>query len=1045
MRVLLVQLSDIHVKSAADPILARAGNIVDAIKNLDHEIDLAVVAVTGDLAFSGKTEEYAHVWRLLGEVRAGLEAKLGLHTTVPVRVAAVPGNHDVDFARDDEVRAILLDSVYGHPERARAKSVVNGCTKVQDPFFEALNAHASDGRHAGTNGFHERLYYEYRFAVGAENVRLLCMNMAWLSRLHEVQGKLFFPAEAIPDVEADDSLVVGMFHHNINWVEANAARTFREKVESVADVILSGHEHMSSRRTQDVSTGAHNTVLEGPVLQESGSPSNSGFQVLVLDTRTRKQRFTRLSWDGTRYAPVEGGIDADWTDFQVNRYRRRNTFDLSSPTRAYLADPGITLTHRDRGTVTLPDIFVYPDLREMILNPDAPGRLVGGDSVLDLVRSSTVLLITGADQSGKTALAKSLTSDLHSAGEVPVLLEATPQTPTDDRLNRTILRAFEAQYSPQVRTAYEQLDRERRTLIVDDYHKIDRRGRRGFVHSLAQFAAHVILISDDLTLETEELLRPGGGEQGAERYAILPLSYSRRGRLVDQWLSLGGEGHNTSEFEHRLADIERKLDTIFGHNFVPVYPVFILSVLQAAEAATSMDMTASTHGYFYEVFIRAALAQGRQDEGEFDIVLSFLAYLAYALFIRRVRQLDESELREVHQAFVGEYDVDHSFDRFITDLVRRRVLEQRGADYRFKYRFLYYYFVALYLSRHIGEQPIRDHIRNLSRLLHVEEYANILLFLAHLSNDPLIIGEMLTAGHAFYVNLEPASFQQDVLFVGELQGRVVHVDRNADAYRQELREQRDTLSGAPDSVTDGDWRDWQGAPPEDLDLARIALDPISELNAALKTLQILGQVLKNFPGSIQGNRKEEITRACFELGLRAATSILTMVQQVGDELLLIMIEAIREGRPRVDAHQAEIEARETLAGLLHGMGLGMIQRIALSVGSARLGLTYRRVLRGEERPSVQLIDAAISLDQVRGFPESKVRELGSALKRNPYAKWILQQLVVQHFYIFTERQELRQAICSALDIDYKQIRGLDPNRKVIARAPTRRRALPKPS
>ena len=44
MRILVLHLSDIHFKSAKDAVLSRGDAIVDAVRNLELDIDVAVVS-----------------------------------------------------------------------------------------------------------------------------------------------------------------------------------------------------------------------------------------------------------------------------------------------------------------------------------------------------------------------------------------------------------------------------------------------------------------------------------------------------------------------------------------------------------------------------------------------------------------------------------------------------------------------------------------------------------------------------------------------------------------------------------------------------------------------------------------------------------------------------------------------------------------------------------------------------------------------------------------------------------------------------------------
>src|SRR2546430_11605965 len=76
VNLLLLHLSDIHFKSAKDAVLRRGDAIVDAVRNLDYDIDLAVVAVTGDVAFSGLSDQYNTAAAFLGRIVERLKIEL---------------------------------------------------------------------------------------------------------------------------------------------------------------------------------------------------------------------------------------------------------------------------------------------------------------------------------------------------------------------------------------------------------------------------------------------------------------------------------------------------------------------------------------------------------------------------------------------------------------------------------------------------------------------------------------------------------------------------------------------------------------------------------------------------------------------------------------------------------------------------------------------------------------------------------------------------------------------------------------------------------
>jgi metallophosphoesterase superfamily enzyme len=100
-KILLLQVSDIHLKGEEDPILQRAGAIVDAVKNLDYRLDAAIIVMSGDLAYSGEETQYWSGWSFLEEIRSKLSESLQKNpgsNPIPVQIVAIPGNHDCDFS-----------------------------------------------------------------------------------------------------------------------------------------------------------------------------------------------------------------------------------------------------------------------------------------------------------------------------------------------------------------------------------------------------------------------------------------------------------------------------------------------------------------------------------------------------------------------------------------------------------------------------------------------------------------------------------------------------------------------------------------------------------------------------------------------------------------------------------------------------------------------------------------------------------------------------------------------------------------------------------
>ena len=312
------------------------------------------------------------------------------------------------------------------------------------------------------------------------------------------------------------------------------------------------------------------------------------------------------------------------------------------------------------------------------------------------------------------------------------------------------------------------------------------------------------------------------------------------------------------------------------------------------------------------------------------------------------------------------------------------------------------------------------------RSVHTESNANILLFLAHLSRDPIVIGELLTASRNLYPNYAPAELKGDMAFLTHLLSELpdaVYEEKDPKETREAMYAEMDR-SNPPDSGLDEMAID-QHDPDVDIK------DPIVKFITALRHLEILGQVLKNFPGSLEASVKLEIARECFHLGLRSLSAVFEMIRLAQSDILSAMSEEIRHGHPKMTTWEIENRAKESLSGLLHVLSYGLIKRVANAVGSRDLFNTYERLMKESQTPAFSLINSALNLDNNSEFPFNLIRNMASEFRNAPLPLSVLRHLVVAHFHLFPVEFKTKQSICSTLDIRYSAIQKSNPVARML--------------
>ena len=1022
MKILIVQLSDVHITEHHNPILSRVGNVSDAVKNLDYQLDACFLVVSGDVAFSGQEPEYEIAMDFVGELKHSLDDHL--HVKNGVELLVTPGNHDCDLSGSRSVRSTLTSAVTQDPSKAEDPGMQEACTDVQANFFSFLEAVSEDSLK-----FDDRLYYEYQYSVDGRDILFRCYNTAWLSQLNEEPAHLIYPVSNIPDERNGHDLVVSVFHHPYAWLHPDNARVFKRHVEGSSHIVLTGHEHDQGSYVKLATSGEKNEYIEGGVLQESNEDVASSFNALILDLGQRKQKLFHFSWDGELYSPLPTSKQ-DWEEFQVDKLLTRRDFEVQQDFEQYLQDPGVTLTHSSKGQLKLVDVFVYPNLREINYDNEYP-QMIKGDFVLDHLLEQTNVFIAGAEKAGKTSLAKILFVEFYKRGFIPIIVPGSRfKARYDDKLIDSFYELFQQQYVAGSVERYKQLDKAKRVVILDDLDrlKVTQKYKDRFFDLLQKFCGRTVLLANDLSSQVEELME---GEEKSdflvklEQYRIQEFGHVRRERLIEKWFSLSEEDPDkAADLAERLNKAHKILDTVIGKNFVPAFPIFILSMLQSQEAAMAVDTKASTYGYFYELFIKTSLA-ATSTAVEYDVKNAYLSFLAYHLFAQRQKSLTVDAFREVHTRYESQYEIKVSFDLMLKELPKAQILQEANSRYGFKYPYIYYYFVANYLSNNVSDPEVRNAINRMSERLYVEEFANILLFVAHLSKHEDVVKPLLANARKLYSDYSPTALERDVDFLNDLDeavSKVVYLDKGSSS-REEALEKMDEHE-EEDNQSDSDLHD--------LDPSTAILDPVLRLNIALKTLQILGQMLKNFPGSIKGDLKYQMAEECYQLGLRSLRALFDLMEERQEDFLTAIVDYMRkESLSRSDEELVK-KAKRTMFNIAEIVSYGMIKRVSRSVGTEILTETYRRVLDNNSTPAYSLIDTSIRLDHdVAKFPEEETVSLGDKLKGNPIAISVLRHLVVNHFYLFPAKLKTKQSVCARLGIPYKKVQVVDPKLKKI--------------
>lgn len=189
MNIKIIHFSDIHFQVGRNVIIKRIEKLFDSIKNDLKGVDAIVIITSGDIAYSGKLEEY----KIAGtQFYKYLFNSIKDYTNLLPSFIFVPGNHDLLFDENEEtIRKLILKnfSTVGFDDVSEYQ--IDICCKPQNNYFQFVK-----GLKSKSNGdviFDNPLLKIVTFKFGEKIIKFNCFNSAWHSLKKEQIGALSFP------------------------------------------------------------------------------------------------------------------------------------------------------------------------------------------------------------------------------------------------------------------------------------------------------------------------------------------------------------------------------------------------------------------------------------------------------------------------------------------------------------------------------------------------------------------------------------------------------------------------------------------------------------------------------------------------------------------------------------------------------------------------------------------------------------------------------------------------------------------------------------
>lgn len=706
----------------------------------------------------------------------------------------------------------------------------------------------------------------------------------------------------------------------------------------------------------------------------------------------------------------EGWMDVYlWLKDIIKNVSKYKKLSLKKEFLQFLDSPELlSRAHSQKEKLTIDEIFVYPDL-EQYDHIKGSEKIVKSKELIDEILLNEKILLAGENQSGKTTLCKKIFFKLHELSMIPVYIQGDSSHSYQGLINTIINKRFAEQYEG---LDFENIDKVKIVPILDNFHYAKEKEKH--INDLSEYNHQVIIVDDifGLNLKNESLIT------AYNNYKIKELSPSLRNKLIRKWALIDQQESpfkNENEFYRDMDNKEELINStlgiVIGNGIMPAYPFFILSIISAYDTANPLNQEITSQGYCYQALIYLYLRKQGVKNEDIDIYINFLTEFSFFIYKLNKNEIPQEDFGQFMEAYLEKFNMPIDQDFLISRLRLSRIIHLDSfLNYSFCYQYIYYYFVAKYIAEHIKDtkNELSDIVTNLQR----DENAYICIFITHHTRDDHVLDEIILTACDLFSNYQPATLSKKELqffdhevstiikAVVQLPGKSPEKEREDRLKAKDDEEENNHNGSCMPEVNDSD----------DLTLA---------LRKSLKTVEVMGSIIKQRSGSLRKERLEFIFEEAMNVLLRILSSFFELIKKDEGQREIIdyisgrlekYIEKNEEKKPYTREELIKI-SRKIFWNTNFFIVYGCFEKMVQSLGSNKLNKVIDTVCNKLNTPSAFLLKHGILMWNHKNLQVDNISEKIKGDDFSETAIQVIKMMIINH--------------CSMHSIGYKDKQKLE--------------------
>lgn len=741
MKILMLHLSDLHINGQSYSEDQFIDPIISALAELP-KFDRAIIVFSGDVAFSGKADEYLHAEHFMGKLITKIKRRY-LQDRV-VNTVIVPGNHDIDFGGISRSRS---DMAKVRKEERKMDQLREDTQKMRNFFNFAKSNRVFKN---------SKLVEPVVFDFDGYKIQFNLVNSAPFSIFNDPnddndQSLHYLPIEEINKLEkkSEASACFTVMHHSPSWFDYNSQQALRHIISIDSSALFVGHDHIQHAEFVNVDGTNDCLIIRGGSID----PNKSGeFNCILLDTDTSTYTtYDCISENCEVYTVTKQ------QEIQVERGYIHGGFQIKKEYLTKLNSANIVGKN-------IGETIIFPRLIQFGENVEEgfieEKKLETYEEFENSIQNKQVCLIEGAGLSGKTQLLKYIYLQYFDK-KLPLYIDAD-NFPKNSTINNIIKQAFAEQYSDKMMefSKYMQLPRAEKIILVDNIHRL--KDPDSLIDKLHESYSQVICtLMIAPKVDIRDMLFEASQSEEVCRFRIENFYYEKRMALINKACHVLHSDLSELELQHKASElnsfIEKQL-SLFN-----ITPHFILNYcLNDALRAhgDSNDMNA-----FGEVF-KANLVKAFEVSSKIKVDTAFfiLGDIAYYIMAQKEYPLTIERFDSLVRNYNEEYGQSVNPNNFLNDLLEAQIIQFVDET---KIKFCSLNILAYFAGKSIsdvkgtlgGQTLIKSLVKNICFGINAE----VLQFVIAFNNDNSLLDMLMEEINSYFVDLEEFSFDKNNL------------------------------------------------------------------------------------------------------------------------------------------------------------------------------------------------------------------------------------------------------------------------------------------